>query len=490
MSAALPTSRRRSPPRRKNNRARRIAGAHRRIFLKLEVPRRDDAGALPLIQYVGRFARHPIVRGGAVIGAGILAGNVLGFGRSAVTAYLLGTRATADGLAVALGPIDTLNSVLINTVVFAFVPLLTSQRGSERAALYGRSARLLTLVFCCVAAAITLFAPALIRMLGPGLDRGVYPVAVNLLRVSAISAVAAGASAIGSALLYTERRFGPSAFNQAVVNLFVIGAALLLWRSFGVYAFAIGYVCGTFVQLGIVWRCARGTRQRLALEPVSVGCRKVSTARLLSAPAPFLIYAALLGGNVIITRAFATESGPGMAAAFDYSLRCVSVLIAYLVSPASNSLLPEMAKMQSEGHGRDAFRLLERTLGLVAIAAVVSCAIGLAIRTPVMALLFERGSFTSESTELVSEVFLGFAPCLVGWSLIEITARSLFALDRPWLPVITAAIAALLNIAISAALRGRSPETVGVGASVGMLVGFIFLFVMLLMRQRRAMRLA
>ncbi len=430
------------------------------------------------------------MRGGVVIGAGILAGNVLGFGRSAVTAYLLGTRAMADGLAVALGPIDTLNSVLINTVVFAFVPLLTAQRGGERAALYGRSARLLTLVFGCVTAAILLFAPALIRMLGPGLDRSVYPIAVNLLRLSALSAIAAGASAIGSALLYTERRFGPSAFNQAVVNIFVIGAALLLWRSLGVYAFAIGYVCGTFVQLGIVWNYARGMRQRLALDSVGTAGRRVSTARLLSAPAPFLIYAALLAGNVIITRAFATQSGPGMAAAFDYSLRCVSVLIAYLVSPASNSLLPEMAKMQSEGRGRDAFRLLERTLGLVAIAAVVSCAIGVAIRQPVVALLFQRGSFTAESTELVSEVFLGFAPCLIGWSLIEITARTLFALNRPWLPVITAAVAALLNIAISSASRGRSPVAVGAGASVGTLVGFVFLFGMLLVRQRRTMRIA
>ena len=425
------------------------------------------------------YVRHPIVRGGVVIGAGILAGNVLGFGRSAVTAYLLGTRSMADGLAVALGPIDTLNSVLINTVVFAFVPLLTSQRGSERAALYGRAARLLALVFCCVAAAIIWFAPVLIRMLGPGLDRAVYPVAVNLLRLTAVSAIAAGASAIGSALLYTERRFGPSAFNQAVVNVFVISAALLLWRSFGVYAFAVGYVCGTCVQLTIVWIYALGTGRRLALEVVSAVGRRASAAGLLWAPAPFLMYAGLLAGNVIVTRAFATQAGTGMAAAFDYSLRCVSVLIAYLVSPASNSLLPEMAKMQSEGRGQDAFRLLERTLGWVAAAAIVSCAIGLAIRHPVMALLFERGSFTAESTELVSQVFLGFAPCLIGWSLIEITARSLFALDRPWLPVITAAIAAFVNIAISAALRGRAPELIGVGASVGMLVGFAFLVLML-----------
>ena len=53
---------------------------------------------------------------------GVLIGNVLGFGRVALTAYLLGTHSLADSLAVAMGPLDTLNSVLINGIVFAFVP--------------------------------------------------------------------------------------------------------------------------------------------------------------------------------------------------------------------------------------------------------------------------------------------------------------------------------------------------------------------------------
>jgi peptidoglycan biosynthesis protein MviN/MurJ (putative lipid II flippase) len=50
------------------------------------------------------------VRGGLVIGAGILIGNIAGFVRVAITAYLLGTHARADALAVATGLADTLNA--------------------------------------------------------------------------------------------------------------------------------------------------------------------------------------------------------------------------------------------------------------------------------------------------------------------------------------------------------------------------------------------
>ena len=51
------------------------------------------------------------MRGGLTIVAGVLTGNVLGFVRVALTAYLLGTHSRADSLAVAMGPMDTLNSV-------------------------------------------------------------------------------------------------------------------------------------------------------------------------------------------------------------------------------------------------------------------------------------------------------------------------------------------------------------------------------------------
>ena len=78
-----------------------------------------------------RAGLHP--RGGESPGArrtdlvaGVLTGNVLGFVRVALTAYLLGTHSRADSLAVAMGPLDTLNSVLINSMVFAFVPMLTA----------------------------------------------------------------------------------------------------------------------------------------------------------------------------------------------------------------------------------------------------------------------------------------------------------------------------------------------------------------------------
>lgn len=422
---------------------------------------------------------HPLVRGGLIVGSGIVIGNVFGFGRVAVTAYLLGTRSHADVLAVALGPLDAFNGALINTTIFAFVPMLTLHTERDRLAFFQAARRLFTWIFASLTAATALFAPGLIAVLGPGLPPDSAREAADLLRIVSLSTMAAGTAAIYSAWLYTKRRFGPTAFYQAFLNVFTIAGALLLWREIGIYGFAIGYAAGACAQLVLVYVA---TRRDLRGEAPAIGAC-VSARDLLGKPGIFLAYAGLLALNMIVTRAYATDAGTGMAAAFDYCLRCVNVVIAYLVSPASNSLLPEIARLHAAGEERRAVRLVDRTVGLAAVAAVAACGLGLLVRSPLISLLFERGSFTAQSTQLVSGAFLGLAPCLIGYSLLELTARSLFALNRPVLPLLAAGVPVTLNLVISGLLRHFAPERfaqpeyLGIGASAGLLAGFALLIV-------------
>jgi len=423
------------------------------------------------------------VRGGLTLVAGVLAGNVLGFVRVALTAYLLGTHSRADSLAVAMGPVDTLNSVLINSIVFAFVPMLTACRAEERTALFLKLSRCFAWALAAISAAVMLGAPWLMKALAPGLDPRYFSAAVDNLRILSLSSVAAGVGAVCCAMLFTDRRFAPTAFYQAMLNVFTIAGALCLWKLVGVYAFVIGYAVGAWAQLAIVWYAARAGLDTRGIPKCHVHWREI-----LAKPAFFMVYAAGLGLNVTFTRAWATHTGPGMAAALDYCMRGVSVPLALLVNPISNSLLPEIARLRSQFRMREALRLIDRTVALVALAAVGGCGFALFFRQPAIALLFQRGSFTAESTRMVSAVFLGLGPSLIGWSLIEVMSRSLFGLDRPWPPVIAAAIPVALNVALTLRLQSSRPELVGLGASVGLLAGFAALFAIAHAERRRWMQ--
>ena len=420
-----------------------------------------------------------MVRGGLTLIAGVLTGNVIGFVRVAITGLLLGTDSRADSLAVAMGPIDTLNSVLINSMIFAFVPMLTSRNGAERTALLLKLNRSFTWVFAAITATVVLAAPWLMRALAPGLVQPYFGAAVNVLRILSVSSLAAGAGAIYCALLFTDRRFAPTAFYQAALNVFTILGALTLWKWAGVYAFAIGYSGGAWAQLAIVYFAARS-----GLDTANAPACEIHWRDMLGKPAFFVVYAAGLGVNIVFTRAYATHAGAGMAAALDYCLRGVGVPMSLLVTPISNSLLPEIARLRSV-RIREAFRLIDRTIALTALVAVAGCAFAIVFREPAIRLLFERGKFTAESTTLVSAVFLGLGPSLVGWSLIEINARSLFALDRSGPPLLAAWIPVVFNVVLTLWVHSYNPHLIGLGSTLGLLLGFAALFVMTHTNRRR-----
>ena len=267
------------------------------------------------------------MRGGLTIGAGIVTGNIIGFARVALMAYLLGTGSLADSLAVAIGPVDTLNSLLINSMVFAFVPMLTAHRGADRTALFLRLHRYFTALFSALTVLMVVLAPWLVRVLAPGLDPAWFDTAVLNFRILSCSIVAAGMASIHSALLYTGRRFAPSAYYQASLNLFTVIGALALWRVLGVHGFAAGYTAGAWVQCAVVCYCARSGLETRGLPPCRLDWRK-----LLAKPLSIALFAAGVAANIMLTRAWATHAGPGVAAALDYCMRGVGVPLAFLRS--------------------------------------------------------------------------------------------------------------------------------------------------------------
>jgi putative peptidoglycan lipid II flippase len=359
--------------------------------------------------------------------------------------------------------------------------MLAAASEENRPALFRSLHRFFSWVFLALGAILIAAAPWIMPALAPGLDPQFFGSAVLLLRIFAVSTLAVGTAALYSALLYTDRRFAPAAFYQAAINTCTIVGALALWKVLGIYAFALGYTAGSFVQLGIVFIA---TRRELAGRHASGG-PVLLWREILAKPAFFVIYATGLGLNITFTRAWATHAGPGMAAALDYCMRGVSVPLAILVNPISNSLLPEIARLRTLFRWREAFRLIDRTIALTALVAVGGCGFALVFRQPVIALLFQRGSFTAESTLLVSAVFLGLAPSLVGWSLMEVAARSLFALERPWAPVIAASVPILVNVAVTFGWHTHQPQWIGLGASIGLFLGFVTLFVLAHSGRRR-----
>src|SRR5690606_38912711 len=73
--------------------------------------------------------------------------------------------------------------------------------------------------------------------------------------------------------------------------------------------------------------------------------------------------------------------------------------------------------------------------------------------------IFQHGAFDAASTALVSGPLAMFALGLVGYAVVEVLARALYAMHDTRTPVIAGIAVIILNITLSAILVGRFGRT-------------------------------
>jgi putative peptidoglycan lipid II flippase len=76
------------------------------------------------------------------------------------------------------------------------------------------------------------------------------------------------------------------------------------------------------------------------------------------------------------------------------------------------------------------------------------------LREPVVALLFQRGEFGPDDTQLVAWALLWFTAGLVGHCVVEIASRAFYAMQDTRTPVLVGTGAMALNVVLSFTLPG------------------------------------
>jgi putative peptidoglycan lipid II flippase len=113
--------------------------------------------------------------------------------------------------------------------------------------------------------------------------------------------------------------------------------------------------------------------------------------------------------------------------------------------------LPTLAAQFTQGRLVDLRATLAASLRGVLLLAIPATLGLILLRTPLVALLYQRGEFTEHSTKLVAWALLWYAAGLVGHSLVEVLARAFYAMRDTKTPVLVGVVAMSLNVAFSVA---------------------------------------
>lgn len=399
-------------------------------------------------------ANRQIARAASLVTAAFVISNLTGLIRQILVAKAFGTTDAMEAFNAANRISETLfNLVAGGALGSAFIPTFTSFLAKEKRQDAWRLAssifNLILIITIALAGLAAVYAPQLIRyVIAPGFinDPAKESLAIALTRLMLPSTVLFGLSGLVMGILNSRQRFFIPALTPAMYQLGMIFGVIVLSPTMGIYGLAWGVVIGAaghlVLQLPLLFRQGGVYSPTLGLN--SPGVREV--ARLMG---PRLLGVAVVQLNFWINVRLASMQPDGSVTAIQIAFTLMLMPQAAIAQSIATAALPTFSAQVAQNKLSEMRNSLAASMRGILLLAVPASLGLILLRTPIITLLYQRGEFTALSTQLVSWALLWYAAGLVGHAMVEILARSFYALHDTRTPVLIGVGAMSLNVAFS-----------------------------------------
>ena len=409
--------------------------------------------------------------------------RVAGLVREIVAASYFGVTGAMSAFTIAFQVPNLVRALFADAALQgAFVPvfaeLLESGRKKEAFKVASALLSLITVVLGGITLLFVLAAPWIMPLFAPGFDDqpqletltvGLAQVMFPLVLLLALSGVTVG-------MLNTFERFSVPALAPVAWNLVIIGSLVgltpILDPEDEIYAYAIGVLAGTVVQFVLPLPWLRGTGGRFTL---SFDWRNPHVIRVLKLMLPVTIALGLINFSLLINSFIGTLAGEEVPAAIDKAFRIYMLPQGLFSVAIATILFPTLSRLASRGATGELRATIGSGLRQILLLLVPSAVVIAVLAEPITRLVYERGEFDAEATELVADAMFWWAFSLPAQGASLLLSRSFFALQRPWVTTALSGLNLVANAAVSLALYkpfgisgiviGTVVGTVGMAAS-------------------------
>jgi putative peptidoglycan lipid II flippase len=391
--------------------------------------------------------------------------RVAGLVREIVAASYFGIKGPMSAFTIAFQFPNLVRGLFADAAIqAAFVPVFTEQleRGRQREAfrLASTLVFLAALLLGAMTALFILLAPVVMPLLAPGYSGEQLDLVIALSRVLFPILVLLGLSGMVVGVLNSYDRFAAFAISPLFWNIAIIAVLVGLVPAFPeedeIYAYAIGVLVGTVVQLSIPAFDLRNTPFRLlrVFDWRGVGVRRVLLLML-----PVTITLGLINFNLQINSFFGTLIDDPIVsqrapAAIDKAFRIYMLPQGIFSVAVATVLFPTLARFAARGEYADLRATMANGMRQIVLLLVPAMAAILVLSEPMIRLVYERGEFDASQTELVATALFWWAFSLPFNGLFLLFSRTFFSLQRPWTPTAIAVGNLIVTAAASAALYG------------------------------------
>ena len=401
-----------------------------------------------------------LIKSTLLIGAITLISRIAGLVRDMTFAHLIGAGSgvAADAFYVAFRVPNFLRRIFGEGAFSqAFVPVFSEYKTRNDAhatrVFVDHVAGVLAAVLLVVAVIGVLAAPLLVTVLAPGFLAvpEKFQLTVQMLRITFPYILFISLVSMSAGILNTYGRFAVPAFTPVLLNLSLIGAALLLAPHMHIpvialaWGVAIAGVAQLLFQLPFLMRLRLLPRPKPAMH--DEGVRRVFR---LMAPGIFGVSVSQI--NLLIDTLLASFLATGSVSWLYYSDRLMEFPVGVFGIALGTVILPSLSVKHVRASHEAFSHTLDWAIRLVLLVGFPAT-IGLIIlRGPMLTTLFRYGAFGAHDVIMASRSLMAFAFGLTGFLLIRVLAPGYYSRQDTKTPVRIGVVALVSNMVLSLSL--------------------------------------
>ncbi|MGM0823661.1 MAG: murein biosynthesis integral membrane protein MurJ [Pseudomonadota bacterium] len=396
--------------------------------------------------------RSGLMRSGLIVSAMTMLSRVMGLARDVVVATLLGAGDGADAFFVAFKIPNFLRRLFAEGAFNqAFVPVLseysTQRNRQEIRELLNAVAGSLTAILALITALAMLGAPWLIWLFAPGFGRDPEKLAMtaDMLRLTFPYLLLISLTAFAGSVLNTWNRFAVPAFTPVLLNLSLIGAALLLTPLMEEPAMALawGVLIAGVAQL--VFQVP--FLMRLGLMPTPwPNLAHEGVRRILKLMGPALFGVSVSQINLLLDTVLASLLAAGSVSWLYYSDRLVELPLGVFGVAIGTVILPALSKRHADQSSVHFSVMLDWAIRMVLLLGLPAALALVVLAEPLLITLFHYGAMTDTDIQMAAMSLRAYAVGLVAFMLIKVLAPGFFARQNTKTPVKVGIFAMVANM--------------------------------------------
>ncbi len=394
---------------------------------------------------------HQAAKSTLVITIFTLIAGILGFIQQTFTAYIFGAGKEIDAFVAARTIPDIFTKILqIGILSIVFVPIFVKyiHQNEEKKAweIAVNLFNIISTIFVILIVLGMILTPSIVKILVPGFDSVTQKLTANLTLILFPAILFNILTILGTSILYAFKKFTIPSLVKLILPIAVILALIIFRQSLGVYILSWAFLVTAVLEFLVTFQALYKQGLRYSL---SFRWRDPVIRKIIVLVSPFILSTILAQASTVTNRMLASELSSGSLSALYYAERIIKLVTQVFLFAIPVVSFPTFAAKVAKGEGRELLKAISLTIRMI-LFIIIPISVGLIIlRLPLVQIIFQRGEFTFQDSEMTAYALLFFTFGLFATGITNILANVFYSLEKTKILVQITIIVIIFNIILN-----------------------------------------